>query len=148
MTKMSGCLAGLFLIAAFPAGPSMAVVGADSSEELPREPAEDQYFDVERYDEDEWMTDDRNDDGNTDYAVRVNDDLEKEREAVDYNHDGLMDDFYFYENEVLVRQEIDSDHSGAIDLWIFVRDGAYIERYEQDTTGDGYPDVIEDYGRE
>ncbi|MFO8063454.1 MAG: hypothetical protein R6V29_02365 [Spirochaetia bacterium] len=111
----------------------------------PREPAEDQFFDAERYDDDEWMVDDRNDDGSVDYAVRIDEDLMKDREAVDHNHDGKMDDFYFYSNEVLQRQELDTNHDGSIDLWVFIKDGVYVERYERDTNHDGVADEIRDY---
>lgn len=93
------------------------------------------------------MTDDRNGDGMLDYAVRLTDDLLKDREAVDFNHDGMMDDFYFYANEVLQRQEIDTNFDGAIDLWVFLTEGVYVERYERDTDYDGYPDVVRDYGQ-
>ena len=113
--------------------------------QYPREPRDDQFFDVSCYG-DEWMTDDRNEDGRLDYAVRVTEDLMKDREAVDFNHDGMMDDFYFYANEVLQRQEIDTNYDGAIDLWVFLREGVYVERYERDTDYDGYPDVVKDYG--
>jgi len=113
--------------------------------QYPREPSDEQYFDVSRYDE-EWMTDDRNEDGRLDYAVRLTDDLRKDREAVDFNHDGMMDDFYFYANEVLQRQEIDTNFDGAIDLWVFLTEGVYVERYERDTDYDGYPDIVRDYG--
>jgi hypothetical protein len=112
--------------------------------EYPREPEPDQYFDVGMYDE-TWITSDRNGDGLIDYAMRVTDDLFKDREAVDFNYDGMMDDFYFYRNEVLVRQEIDTNFDGAIDLWVFLDRGVYVRRYERDTDFDGMPDVIKDY---
>ena len=125
---------------------AVAQLGAQPAEsQYPREPAEEQYFDVSRYGED-WMTDDRNEDGVTDYAVRLTDDLIKDREAVDYNFDGKMDDFYFYSNEVLQRQEIDTNYDGSIDLWVFITEGVYIERFEQDTDFDGLPDVVKNYG--
>ncbi|MFP4372718.1 MAG: hypothetical protein ACLFPO_00100 [Spirochaetaceae bacterium] len=139
---------GILLAALLAAGIVTGVAGAQPADsEYPREPREDQYFDVDRYG-DEWMTDDRNEDGMVDYAVRVTDELQKDREAVDFNYDGKMDDFYFYKNEVLQRQEIDTNYDGAIDLWVFLREGVYVERYERDTTYDGYPDVIKEYGQE
>ena len=115
--------------------------------QYPREPADEQYFDVTRYDED-WMTDDRNEDGVIDYAIRITEEMKKDREAVDFNFDGMMDDFYFYSNEVLQRQEVDTNFDGSIDLWVFLTEGVYIERYEQDTDFDGLPDVVKDYGEE
>lgn len=120
-----------------------AVAQPENSQQQ-REPAEDQFFRVERYGE-EWMTDDRNSDGSIDYAVRINDDLFKEREALDHNHDGKMDDFYFYSNEVLQRQELDTNYDGSIDLWVFLKDGVYVERYERDTNHNGVADEIRDY---
>ena len=70
----------------------------------------------------------------------------KEREVLDHNHDGKMDDFYFYSNEVLQRQELDTNYDGSIDLWVFMKDGVYVERYERDTNHDGTADEIRDYG--
>jgi hypothetical protein len=137
-----GVLFALLLLVGIVIGVSWA---QPAESQYPREPREDQFFDVSRYGE-EWMTDDRNEDGVVDYAVRITEELLKDREAVDFNHDGLMDDFYFYANEVLQRQEIDTNFDGAIDLWVFLTDGVYVERYERDTDYDGYPDVVKDYG--
>lgn len=134
-------IAGVLLVGLIVAG----ATAQPAESQYPREPSDEQYFDVSRYD-DEWMTDDRNEDGRLDYAVRLTDDLLKDREAVDFNHDGMMDDFYFYANEVLQRQEIDTNFDGAIDLWVFLTDGVYVERYERDTDYDGYPDIVRDYG--
>ena len=53
-----------------------------------------------------WLTADRDGDGTVDYAVRVDERGNKLREAMDYNMDGRMDDFYFYSNDVLQRQQI------------------------------------------
>ncbi|GEM_PF-2836645 len=91
-----------------------------------------------------WITDDRNGDGQVDYAVLFNEYFEKVIEAVDYGHDGLMDDFYYYHEGNLVRQEIDTNHDGAVDLWIYL-DGAYVERWERDTNHDGKPDQVREY---
>lgn len=138
---------GIVFAVLFLAGIVIGVAWAQPAEsEYPREPRDDQFFDVSLYG-DEWMTDDRNEDGMVDYAVRLTDELQKDREAVDFNHDGMMDDFYFYSNEVLQRQEIDTNYDGAIDLWVFMREGVYVERYERDTTYDGYPDVVKEYGQ-
>jgi hypothetical protein len=138
---------GIVFASLFLAGIVIGVAWAQPAEsQFPREPREDQFFDVSRYG-DEWMTDDRNEDGLVDYAVRLTDELQKDREAVDFNHDGMMDDFYFYSNEVLQRQEIDTNYDGAIDLWVFLREGVYVERYERDTSYDGYPDVVKEYGQ-
>jgi len=92
---------------------------------------------------DEWMVLDRNDDGVIDYAVRLDDRNEKVREAMDFNYDGSMDDFYFYRNGVLERQEVDTNYDGRIDVWIHLRRGVYIEKWERDRDYDG---VIDDRG--
>ncbi len=59
-------------------------------------------------------------------------------EAIDSNKDGNLDTFYYYDaNGLLERQEIDSKHTGRIDLKIHFVDGVYISIIEKDTTGDG-----------
>jgi hypothetical protein len=93
-----------------------------------------------------WLTLDRNEDGTTDYAVRVNDRGYKLTEAVDFNYDGAMDDFYFYSNDVLQRQEIDSNYDGEIDIWIYLRRGVYIRMWERDNDFDGIIDERQEYG--
>ncbi len=124
--------------------PVMVLAISTGDAEYPRETAPDQYFDVSEYD-DTWITSDRDEDGRIDYALRLTERLQKDREAVDFNYDGSMDDFYFYANEVLVRQEVDTNFDGRIDLWVFLYRGVYVERYERDTDFDGMPDVIKDY---
>jgi len=86
---------------------------------------------------------DRNEDGIVDYAVQIDDRGEKVREAMDFNNDGLMDDFYFYSNGVLQRQEVDTNYDRRIDVWIYLRRGVYIEKWERDRDYDG---VIDDRG--
>ena len=128
-----------------------SVAGAEGldSEDLPdrRERRSWQSFDPEDYGEG-WLTLDRNDDGVVDYAVMVNDNGQKMREAVDFNRDGAMDDFYFYENDVLVRQEIDTNYDRRIDAWVYLRRGVYITMWERDRDYDGIIDDRERYGGE
>jgi hypothetical protein len=102
-------------------------------------------FDVEEYDS-SWITGDTSGDGSTDYALKLDENGRKRYEAVDFNNDGLMDDFYYYRNEVLIREELDSNFDGRIDLWIFMHDGVRVERYERDTNYDGTADLIRDFG--
>lgn len=104
-----------------------------------------QHFDPAGYG-DEWLVLDRNEDGVVDYAVMVNERGYKVREAMDYNYDGWMDDFYFYSNDVLQREEIDSNFDQKIDIWIHLRRGVYITMWERDTDFDGVIDSREDYG--
>lgn len=92
-----------------------------------------------------WLTSDRDSDGIVDYAVRVDEQGNKLQEAIDYNRDGRMDDFYFYANDVLQRQEVDSNFDEAIDIWVFLWRGVYVQRWERDTDYDGEVDVVRDY---
>ncbi len=90
-----------------------------------------------------WILGDSDGDGVVDRAVFVDDEMLPLRQALDFNRDGLMDDFYFYRNGVLVRQQVDSNFDGAVDLWVYIEDGIYIARYDQDTDFDG----VVDYSR-
>lgn len=92
-----------------------------------------------------WLTADRDGDGRVDYAVQVDERGRKLREAMDFNLDGLMDDFYFYSNDVLQRQEVDSNFDQAIDIWIYMWRGVYVRKWERDTDHDGLVDIIRDY---
>ncbi|POR03283.1 hypothetical protein AU468_05345 [Alkalispirochaeta sphaeroplastigenens] len=93
-----------------------------------------------------WILGDRNSDGTTDYALRLDDRGEKKYEAVDHNHDGIMDNFYFYSRGVLERQEIDTNFDGNIDLWIFMDDGVHVRGFDRDTNHDGQVDLVRRYG--
>jgi len=68
------------------------------------------------------------------------------RDEQDFNHDGSMDDFRYYQNGQLAREEIDSDFDGRIDLWVYLVGGHSIQRYERDTNGDGKPDTVRVFG--
>lgn len=68
-------------------------------------------------------------------------------EAIDSNKDGNLDTFYYYDvNGLLARQEIDSKHTGKIDVKIHFVDGFYISIIEKDTTGDGVFNEKKRYG--
>ena len=90
---------------------------------------------------------DRNYDGRIDYTVIFDLQGRKVREEMDFDHDGQMDDFYFYEAGKLVRQEIDSNYDGQVDIWVYL-DGMYIQRVEMDTSFDGIVDTVQDYAAE
>jgi hypothetical protein len=90
---------------------------------------------------------DRNGKGFIDYRVIYGRTGKVAEEDLDYNDDGKMDTFYFYTNGVLQRVEIDSKFSGKVDIWITVLNGTYIQKWEQDTNGDGKPDIVHDYGK-
>lgn len=102
------------------------------------------HYDTSAYG-DRWILGDQNEDGQTDYALYVDEDNYKVREAVDYNNDGQMDDFYYYENEVLQKQEVDTNFDQEIDLWVYMHRGVWVERYERDTNYDGEPDVVKNF---
>lgn len=88
---------------------------------------------------------DRNEDGNIDYVIKLGETGLKTYEELDYNYDGMMDDFYYYSDGVLQRREIDTNYDGEIDVWVFLHEGVYIKRYERDTNFDGEVDLIKDF---
>ena len=67
-------------------------------------------------------------------------------EALDFNFDGRMDDFYYYVGGVLDRREIDTDFNDDIDLWVYLFEGVYLSRVERDLDGDGKVDFVKEYG--
>lgn len=94
-----------------------------------------------------WTTVDRNNDGVVDYAAKYHKKGFCEQEAMDFNNDGLMDDFYIYEAGLLVRREVDSNYDGKIDLWAYMDKGMYLVAYEKDNDFDGIVDRVKDYGK-
>lgn len=88
---------------------------------------------------------DSNNDGETDYLIKTDEDGEKEMEVLDYNHDGKMDDFYIYDSGVLEQRAIDSNSDGMIDIRVYLEDGVYILRYEKDSNYDGEMDIKKRY---
>ncbi|MCD6120518.1 MAG: hypothetical protein J7K04_01615 [Spirochaetales bacterium] len=88
---------------------------------------------------------DRNFDGKVDYIADFNEKGKMVSQKLDYNYDGVMDDFYYYKDGVLEKQEIDSNYDTKIDIWIYLYKGVYIKKYEKDTDHDGKPDIIKDY---
>lgn len=92
---------------------------------------------------------DSNEDGQVDYLIKV--DLEsgkKVMEVLDYNHDGAMDDFYFYEKGILKERAIDSNFDQMIDFWVYITEGIYINSYEKDSDFDGVMDQEKIYSSE
>ncbi len=132
---------GLFL--SFFAGASV-FANTGTNADRPRALHRDQIFDVSEYGAG-WTLIDRNRDGTVDYAAMFDARNRKVIEAIDHNHDGFMDNFYFFEGGILVRQEIDTNNNGRVDLWVFLSDGIYVRKYERDTNHDGIPDVIRLY---
>ena len=88
---------------------------------------------------------DRNFDGDADYAMVYDENGTKEYEELDYNFDGLMDDFYYYASGVLQRREIDTNYDENVDIWVHLDEGMYIKKILRDFDFDGEVDMIKDY---
>ena len=91
------------------------------------------------------LTLDRNYDDRVDYAVEFDAQERKVSEQLDFNFDGRMDDYYYFEKGVLVRQEIDTNFDDRIDVWVYL-EGQYIRRYEMDKDFDGVAEVKKEFG--
>ncbi len=92
-----------------------------------------------------WIVGDENDDSLVDYCIFFDKNGYKVFEANDYNKDGYLDDFYHYQNDVLVLQELDQNYDQKIDLWVYIDEGVYVEGYELDSDFDGRIDVVKLY---
>src|SRR6056297_3295218 len=88
---------------------------------------------------------DSNQNGRIDYLIKTGAGGKKMMEILDYDHDGLMDDFYIYDQGVLIQRAIDSNADGKIDIWVYIKEGVYIARYEEDTDFDGVMDKVKNY---
>lgn len=88
---------------------------------------------------------DLNEDGKVDFARVYNARGLLDHDEYDYNLDGKMDDFLYYENALPVREEIDSDYNGKVDIWVYLLEGKYIKRWERDLDGDGKFDKAQDF---
>lgn len=92
------------------------------------------------------ITKDRNYDGVVDYSLMYHRDGYKVYEELDFNYDGVMDDFYFYAAGVLDYRTVDTNYDGKIDLWVFLTEGVYVSKIERDLNHDGEIDYVKDYG--
>ena len=88
---------------------------------------------------------DNNFDGIVDHILETDRQGNKLYEEMDYNYDGIMDNFYYYKNGALERQEIDSNYDGNIDIWIYLEKGIYITKIERDKDHDGKIDFVKIY---
>lgn len=89
---------------------------------------------------------DTNFDGKIDSILTMNEMKISIYEETDYNLDGVMDNFYYFEDGFVVRQEVDSNYDNAIDVWVYVtNDGKAISRYEKDLDYDGIVDKIKEF---
>lgn len=124
----------------------LAIAGAQTVERTDEEESEFvPTFAVADYDG-SWITGDTDDDGRIDYALQLDDASEKRYEAMDFNGDGLMDDFYIYRGGVLAAEQLDTNFDGSIDLWIFMHDGIRVRGYQRDTDYDGTVDLVKEFG--
>jgi hypothetical protein len=80
-----------------------------------------------------------------DYLLETDKDGNKVFEALDFNHDGKMDNFYYYKRGILERQEIDSNYDGKVDVWVYLDQGVYVARIERDTKHNGTIDYVKKY---
>ncbi|MBN1649592.1 MAG: hypothetical protein JW874_16255 [Spirochaetales bacterium] len=93
------------------------------------------------------LTSDENGDGIADYILYYTSKGQKIAEKMDFNKDGIMDDFYFYINGVLKFRQIDSNFDKKVDIWVYINRGVYIGKYERDTDFDGTVDFVRDYDK-
>jgi hypothetical protein len=124
----------------------LALAGAQTVERIEREQTDfDPVFSVDEYGA-SWITGDSDGDGRVDYALYLDESSRKRFEAVDFNGDGLMDDFYVYRGGVLHEEQLDTNFDGTIDLWIFMHDGVRVRGYERDSDYDGTIDLVREFG--
>ena len=132
----------LLLTAAF------TIVGAQAVERIDDGDSEfDPIFSIDEYGAD-WIAGDTDNDGVTDYVLKLDEFSQKRYEAMDFNRDGLMDDFYIYNGGVLASEQLDTNFDGAIDLWIYMHDGVRVRGYERDTDYDGTVDLVKEFGED
>jgi hypothetical protein len=93
------------------------------------------------------ITMDQNYDEAIDYKGEFTKDWKPVFEEFDDNGDGAMDTFYYYDKGALIRQEVDSNYDGKIDIWIYLYSSVYITKYAADTDFDGTIDKVIDYGK-
>ena len=92
------------------------------------------------------ITRDRNSDGRVDYTLIIDANGYKVYEEQDFNHDGEMDDFYYYRAGVLTHRAVDTNFDFQVDLWVYLDEGVYIWKIERDTNFDGKIDYVKEYG--
>jgi hypothetical protein len=91
------------------------------------------------------ITADQNFDGEIDYRGEFTKEWKPIFEEFDDNYDKVMDTFYYYDKGALVREEIDSNNDGKIDIWVYMYSSVYIAKYAADTDFDGKIDKVIDY---
>ena len=81
-------------------------------------------------------------DGKVDITRYYGEDESIEREAMDLDFDGRVDQVNYFEKGAIVRKERDLDYDGRPDLWVHFERGR-IARKERDTDGNGKVDYWE-----
>ena len=102
---------------------------------------------VEELGEDGYIiSSDTNFDGDIDAVLTMDSNKISQHEETDYNLDGTMDNFYYYKDGFVVRQEVDSNYDKKIDIWVYiVNEGRTISRYEKDLDFDGVVDKVKEF---
>lgn len=89
---------------------------------------------------------DKNHDGKIDSKLALDRMNLSVLEETDYNLDGIMDNFYYFDNGFVVRQEVDSNYDQKVDIWVYItNDGKSISKYEKDLDFDGEVDKIKEF---
>ena len=90
-----------------------------------------------------WIVSDRDLDGNPDFATLIYPgSYLKKMEVMDLDYDGIIDDFIFFDKQGEVSyQIIDHNRDGKADLWIQVKKGKFVQRFQRDKNGDGLVDI-------
>ncbi|GAB6091327.1 hypothetical protein [Spirochaeta dissipatitropha] len=125
--------------------PTVLVSAQNQRADADREKLYVRSVDPSDYPEGIWKHWDRNNDGMTDYVVLFNAAGSKVQEVYDYSHNGLFDDFYFYDDGELVSRELDTTHDGLIDVWVELDLGYLVTQIRRDTNADGVADFIRNY---
>jgi len=90
---------------------------------------------------------DQNFDGNPDAEYRYavgQDGIIPAFQQFDTNFDGNWDDFYYFENGKLVKEEIDSNYDQKVDIIVYIQDN-YIYKISMDKDFDGKFETIINY---
>ena len=85
-------------------------------------------------------------DGSVDTKLAIDKMKLSQFEETDYNLDGIMDNFYYYEDGFVIRQEVDSNYDQRIDIWVHITNkGKSISKYEKDLDFDGIVDKVKEF---
>ncbi len=92
------------------------------------------------------ISSDTNFDGKIDSRLSLDEFKLSIYEETDYNLDGVMDNFYYFESGNVIRQEVDSNYDQKIDVWVYItNNGKSISKYEKDLNFDGVIDKVKEF---